>query len=122
MTIPVIVLAFWSLPSPPIQQPPAEVPLLRAEIGPCSADFTVKDADGAGVYAAAIKVRVRYGVKGIKRADLEVGTNSDGKARIEGLPSKARPLVYAIEKAGKVASLRQDVEHQCHAALEVTLK
>jgi len=38
---------------------------------------------------------------GVKRADLEIGTNSEGKARVEGLPRKARPLTYDIEKDGK---------------------
>jgi hypothetical protein len=39
-------------------------------------------------------VRVRYGAMGIKRMDLEVGTNSEGKAVIKELPDKARPMTY----------------------------
>ena len=108
------------------QQPPEtakpEVAVLKAGLGACSADFIVKDADGKPVYAAAIHVRVRYGVFGVKRADLEVGTNANGEARIEGLPDKARPLVYDIQKAGKKAAADQDVAANCRAKYDLTLK
>ena len=50
---------------------------------------------------ATVHVRIRYGFMSLKRMDLEVGTNSDGKARVEGLPEKARPLVYDITKDGR---------------------
>ncbi len=59
---------------------------------------------------------------GVKRADLEIGTGSDGKARIEGLPEKARPLEYDIKKDDKKASAEQNVEEKCQATFEVTLK
>jgi len=82
----------------------------------------VKDSEGKPVYAATIHVRVRYGVWGIKRADLEVGANSDGEARIEGLPDKAKPLTYDIQKAGRKAVVEQNVSDNCHANYEVSLK
>lgn len=102
--------------------PQPELAVLKAGLGSCSADFTVKDAGGKAVYAALIHVRVRYGFGGIKRADLEVGTNSDGKARIEGLPDKARPLAYDIKKGDSSATADQDVETTCHATFDVTIK
>jgi len=72
------------------QQPgPQEIPVLKANLGDCSADFLVRDADGKPVYNATVHVRVRYGAFSVKRSDLEIGTNADGKARIEGLPNKA---------------------------------
>lgn len=121
-TFPLAALVFISL----AQQPAAAVPqtaVLKAALGGiCSADFTVQDADGHRVYAAMIHVRVRYGAFGIKRADLEIGTDSDGKARIEGLPEKARPLAYDIKKADKKASVEQDVAEKCQAKFEVSLK
>lgn len=101
--------------------PAPEVPVLDARLGKCSASFTVKDANGAPVYLALIHVRVRYGAMGIKRMDLEVGTNSDGKAVIKGLPDKARPMTYDIQKDGKKAAAGQDVEKTCEATLDVTL-
>jgi hypothetical protein len=101
--------------------PAPEVPVLNAKLGKCSASFTVKDAAGAPIYLALVHVRVRYGAMGIKRMDLEVGTNSDGKAMIKGLPDKARPMTYDIQKDGKKAVADQDVEKTCEAILDVTL-
>src|SRR2546421_9808473 len=111
-------------------QQPAKAPdvtLMKAALGgACSADFTVKDADGKPVYAAMVHVKVRYGFAGVKRADLEVGTSSEGKARIEGLPDKARPMTYDITKKDgdveKKTSVTQDVADMCHATFDVTLK
>jgi hypothetical protein len=108
------------------QQPPAtapvEIPILKAGLGSCAADFVVKDAQGAPVYGAAIHVRVRYGVLGVKRADLEVGTNSNGEARIEGLPAKAKPLAYDIQKDGRKATAEQNVADRCEAKFDIALK
>ena len=85
MLIAAIALAAAALAQQPAETPKSEVAVLKAGLGGCSADFTVKDSDGKPAYAATIHVRVRYGVWGIKRADLEVGANSDGQARIEGM-------------------------------------
>jgi hypothetical protein len=108
------------------QQPGAtsatDVTVLKAGLGSCAADFTVRDGNGAAIYNATIHVRVRYGAFGIKRSDLEVGTNADGRARIEGLPAKAKALVYHIQKDGRKAAVEQQVATNCRAAYEVTLK
>src|SRR4029077_20693608 len=86
---------------------PQEVPVLKANLGgDCSADFVVRQ-DGQPVYNATVHVKVRYGALSVKRSDLEIGTNSDGKARIEGLPAKARPLAYDVNKADKKAAVEQ---------------
>ena len=107
-----------------VSQPaaPQDVPVLKANLGDCSADFVVLGADGQPVYNATVHVRVRYGFMSLKRSDLEVGTNADGKARIEGLPSKARPLVYDVRKGDAKGEVTQDVEATCHAAFELSLK
>jgi hypothetical protein len=99
-----------------------EVPILKANLGDCSADFTVRSADGQPVYNATIHVRVRYGFMSVKRSDLEIGTNADGKARIEGLPTKAKPLAYDVTKGSAKAAVTQDVEQACHATFELSLK
>lgn len=101
---------------------PQEVPVLKANLGDCAADFTVRGADGQPVYNATIHVRVRYGFLSVKRSDLEIGTNADGKARIEGLPSKARPLAYDISKDNQKGAVTQDVEQMCQATFDVALK
>jgi hypothetical protein len=102
--------------------PPQDVPVLKANLGDCSADFDVRGADGQPIYNATIHVRVRYGFMSLKRSDLEIGSNADGKARIEGLPSKAKPLAYDIRKDGASAAATQNVEDMCHAAFQVSLK
>src|SRR6516164_1669971 len=100
-----------------------DVTLMKANLGgSCSADFTVKDADGKPVYAASVHVLIRYGFAGVKHADLEVGTSSEGKARIEGMPNKARPMTYDIKKDDKKTEVTQDVADMCRATFEVALK
>ena len=115
-----IVLAMAVLAQQPSEKP--ELPVLKAGLGPCAADFTVKDADGKPVYLAMIHVRVRYGFMSVKRSDLEVGTNSEGLARIEGLPTKAKPLAYEITKDMKKSTVEQNVDSTCQGKFEVTLK
>ena len=102
--------------------PGTEVPVIKAGLGSCGADFTVKDTDGKAVYAAAVHVRVRYGVMSLKRMDLEVSTNSDGKATVDGLPAKSKLLVYDIQKDGKKATAEQSVIDTCQAKHAITLK
>lgn len=96
--------------------------MLDAHLGACSADFTIRDADGKPLYLALVHVKVRYGALGVKRMDLEVGTNSEGKARIKGLPDKAKPMTYDITKDDKKTTVDQDVEKTCNAKLEATVK
>jgi hypothetical protein len=118
----IALLAAAAAAQQPPETPKAEVAVLKADLGPCSADFIVKDAEGKPVYAAAIHVRMRYGAMGVKRMDLEVGTNVDGTARVEGLPTKARLLTYDIQKAGTKATVEQNLADSCHAKFERTLK
>jgi hypothetical protein len=99
-----------------------ELAVISARLGNCSADFTVTDAGGAPVYAATVHVRIRYGFMSLKRMDLEVGTGSDGKARVEGLPEKAKPLVYDITKDGRKATIDQDLATMCRGTYQVSLK
>jgi hypothetical protein len=77
---------------------PVEVPTVNADLGPCTADFTVTDGARQPLYNAKVSVTVKYGFLGLRRMELEVGTNSDGKARVAGLPSKVRkhPLGFVI--------------------------
>ncbi|MBZ5513462.1 MAG: hypothetical protein LAN62_01200 [Acidobacteriia bacterium] len=57
-----------------------------------------------------------------RKTDLEVGTNSDGKARIEGLPERARkPLEFRIHHGDRQKSVSQDPSSECHAKFTVVL-
>jgi hypothetical protein len=115
-----LTAAFAQAPTPP--STPPDVPALNARLGGCSAEFTVKNGDGAPVYLALIHVNVRYGTMNLKRMDLEVGTNSEGKARIKGLPDKAKLMTYDIQKDDKKTTVDQDVAKACEGKFDVTMK
>ena len=117
-----IVLAAVALAQQPADTSKQEPVTIKAGLGSCAADFAVKDADGKPVYSATIHVRVRYGFMNLKRMDLEVSTGSDGKARVEGLPAKAKPLTYDIEKAGQKATAEQNLTTGGQATCDVSLK
>ena len=116
-----LVLALQS-PAPVSPTQPEELATLDAKLGDCTADFIVKGADGNPIYAASIQVRVRYGAMSVKRMDLEIATGPDGKARIVGLPKKAKPLVYEIRKGDLKSAATQDVSKTCRGSYDVTLK
>jgi len=118
----VLLTSLLLLAQQPAEAPRPEVTTLKAGLGTCSADFTVTGTDGLPVYDATIHVRVRYGFMSVKRADLEVGTNANGAARFEGLPEKARLLMYEISKADAKGVAEQDVSAECHATRSVRLK
>jgi len=122
MTTAAFVLAL-TIAGPQAAEPPKpDLATISARLGMCTADFTVTGADGKPVYAATVHVRIRYGFLGMKRMDLEVGTNSDGKARVEGLPLGGRRLVYDITKDKQETTVEQDLTTNCHAMYAVTLK
>ena len=100
----------------------ADVPVMKGDLGPCSADFTVTDPANKPLYDAKIHVTVRYGFMSKRKTELEVGTNSDGKGRIEGLPNKVKkPLEFQIRHAQLLKSLLHDPATECHANFTVAL-
>lgn len=115
-------VALSQQPAQPPAQPGPDLAVISGRLGPCAADFTVTDAAGKPIYAAIVHVRIRYGFMSVKRMDLEVGTNSEGKARVEGLPEKARPLSYDITKDMLKGSAQQDLAMNCKATYTVALK
>ncbi len=100
-----------------------EVPVVKGDLGPCSADFTVLDSNGKAVYDAKIHVTILYGFMNKRKSDLEIGTNSDGKARIEGLPDRLKkpPLEFRIRGGELTKSVTQDPATDCHASFNVQL-
>lgn len=78
---------------------PHEVPSVDGGLGPCSIEFTVQDATNAPLYNAKIHVHIATGFLGVKKTDLEVGTNVDGKGKFTGLPDKTKfPLEFDAEQ------------------------
>jgi len=113
---------FWG---PGLGRPaPVEVPSVDAELGPCTADFAVTDGARKPLYDAKVSVTVHYGFLGLRKMDLEVGTNSDGKARVAGLPSKVRkhPLGFVISFGDRVKSIEHYPAVNCNARYEVVLE
>jgi hypothetical protein len=118
----IATLLIAALSQQPAEPPKLELPILKAGLGTCTADFTVNDVDGKPVYLAVVHVKIRYGAMAMKRMDLEVSTNAEGKARVEELPAKARPLVYDVQKGNKKIITQQIVEKECHKTLDVQFK
>lgn len=100
-----------------------EVPVISAGLGPCTADFTVKDNSAQPLYNAKIQVTIVYGFMNKRKQDLEIGTNSEGKARFEGLPDKLKkkPLEFHVHSGAQTKSVMQDPEVNCHASFSVVL-
>ena len=67
--------------------------------------------------------KVKYGFMSKNDADLEVGTNSDGKARIEGLPVKLKkpPMQFTITSGDLTKSVENDPAADCHPTFPITL-
>jgi hypothetical protein len=100
-----------------------KVPVMDGEAGPCSLQVTVTDPDGKPVYAATIKVHMAYGFGGIRRLDLEAGTNADGKAKFVGLPSRVRrpPLEFKASKDQMEGVATYDPAKECQAQHDIRL-
>lgn len=93
--LPLLALSAFAFSQSPTTAPdPKAVPVIDGGIGPCSADFTVTDNSGAPIYAAKIKVHIAYGFMYVRKMDLEIGTNVDGKARFTGLPDRVKDGLY----------------------------
>jgi hypothetical protein len=91
--------------------------------GPCSLELTVVDTNGKPVYAATAKVHVAYGFGGMRRLDLEAGTNSDGKVKFTGLPARVRrpPLEFQVSKDELAGLATFDPSAECEAKRGITV-
>jgi hypothetical protein len=102
---------------------PKSVPVIDGGIGPCSADFTITDAAGAPVYAAKINVHIAYGFASIRKLDLEVSTNADGKARFTGLPTRIkRGLYFHASEGDRAGEAFDDPANNCKAQFTIALQ
>jgi len=96
------------------------VPTISARLGPCSAEFTVSDAAHRPIYNADIDVMIHYGLMDRLRTELEIQTDSRGKARLEGLPVKTKkPLQFRIQHGAETKSITRTRQDGCHAKFEV---
>jgi hypothetical protein len=102
---------------------PVDVPSISGSMGPCTADFTVVDSSNKPIYDAKIQVKMNYGFMSKRKTDLEIGTNSDGRARMEGLPEKLKkpPMEFTIRSGDATKSVTNDPAAECHPTFAVTL-
>jgi hypothetical protein len=101
----------------------ADAPKISADLGSCSADFHVLDASGKPIYNARVHTLIRYGAFGWHKLDLEIRTDSDGRARIINLPDVAkRPISFDVSNGSATTTLPYDPTQQCKANFDVTLK
>jgi hypothetical protein len=99
-----------------------EVPVIDAGMGSCTADITVMDSGHHAIYKANISTRIRSGFAGVKKLDLEIGTNVDGKARFTGLPERSRDVLqFTADYEGRSNTVLLDSQKNCHATLTVFL-
>lgn len=113
-------LLCWSQAPPSTEKAPA----IEGGAGPCSVELTVRSRDGKPIYGATVKVHVKYGFGGIRRLDLEAGTNSDGKVRFAGLPAKVQrpPLEFHASKDDLAGVAIFDPAVECQANREIVVE
>jgi hypothetical protein len=100
--------------------PPTEI---SADLGDCSALITVTGTDSKPVYNAKITTRIRYGMMGTKKIDLETYTSANGQARIVRLPEAPKKPVYIYvskDDMMEIVEFKPDVH--CRATFDVRLK
>jgi hypothetical protein len=102
---------------------PQDVPVVDGGLGPCSLELTVNTGDGKPVYAASVKVHIPYGFGGFHKLDLEAGSNSEGKVKFKGLPTRVRrpPLEFDASKGDLEGTIEYDPAVECHAVHPVVL-
>ena len=99
-----------------------EIPVVDGGLGACRADFTVKDGAGKPIYNAKVHIIIKSGFFNKRKTDLEVGTNSDGKASVTGLPSMPKkPLEFSIKSGTVSTTVTDDPSSNCNATFDVTL-
>ena len=81
-------------------------------------------AGGKPLYAATVKVHIVYGFGGMRRLDLEAGTNSDGKVKFVGLPARVQrpPLEFHASKDEFEGVASFDPLSECHALRDITFE
>ncbi len=106
----------------PITADSPEVPVVDAGLGSCRADFIVKDGSDKPLFNAKISLTIKYGFWSKRKTELEIGTNSDGKARVTGLPdSPKKPLDFSIKSGNVSTTVTDDPSTNCNAVFNVTL-
>jgi len=98
------------------------IPKVDGGAGSCKASFTVRDGSNKPIYNAQILVELRYGFMNLRKTDLQVGTNSDGKADFTGLPDfPKKPLAFTIKSGTVSKTVTDDPAVNCSQNFDVIL-
>lgn len=117
-----LTVLLFTLPGGILSQSAAAPAQISADLGPCSALLTVTGTDGKPVYGAKVTARVRYGMMGVKKLDLEAFTGPDGKLKIAKLPdSLKKPMFILVAKDDKSDQVEFKPAERCNATFEVHL-
>jgi hypothetical protein len=102
----------------------ANPPVMDGGAGPCSLELTVLGAEDKPIYNATVKVHITYGFGGFHHLDLQAGTNSDGKVKFIGLPSRVHrpPLEFDAAKDQLEGSVTYDPSSECQAKHDLKLE
>jgi hypothetical protein len=96
---------------------------ISADLGACSALITVTGADSKPVYNAKVTTRIRYGLMGAKKLDLETFTSAKGQVKIARLPElPKKPIFIYISKDDKLETVEFKPDVHCIATFDVRLK
>jgi hypothetical protein len=75
------------------------------------------------MYGAKVNTRIRYGLLGVKRLDLEAFTGADGQLKITNLPEVLKkPMYIYIQKDNKQETVEFRPDMRCRATFNVQLK
>ena len=119
----ILLALFLSLSGAVLAAQEQVVPVVDGHLGQCEADFTVTDKDDNPIYDAKIDVTFSHGFFRLRKMSLQVGTNSDGKARVIGLPDKAKKTFKFIVSFGALSdTVLMDTSEGCKASFNVVLK
>jgi hypothetical protein len=99
------------------------VAVVDGHLGRCTADFTVTDNRQVPIYDAKIDVTLRYGFLGLRKMSLQVGTNSEGKAGVAGLPDQPNKTFRFEVTSGKMSkTVVMNTSDRCNAEFDVVLE
>jgi hypothetical protein len=97
-------------------------PTVSAGAGSCSAAFTVVNGNQKPIYDAQIDLTFHYGFFNLHKTTLEAFTDSNGRARFEGLPrAPKKPLVFRIRYGDRHRSVKVNPLDQCKTKRRVVL-
>ena len=73
--------------------------------------------------AAKISVHIAYGFMNVRKLDLEVSTNADGKARFTGLPDRLKHgLYFRASEGDRSGEAFDDPANTCKAQFTIALR